>query len=335
MIEIKHKKKVIQIPDRWEELTPDQYLSVANLLFVFFENKSNLYDLKIELLKKLTNYKRSKKKFSIEDQETINDNLWLLADQLHFPVKPVYKNPELLEVLDPRLQEKLNERFPFEIYDPEFLPELEMVMYKLDYSPVINFNMKKNLLPAFEYNYITYQGPVFNIDSNMIVETDMITLEFIDAYTYFRLFVKNNDIKYLRNMVSVLYRTDRKTYSTFETQKRADNLMGIDPGVLKAVFLFFENVKEYLVHLSPYRLIFSGTETDNKKITLGISDTIYGLCKAGYGSKDEISNMGLSDYLNLLMKQIIDAVHTLRDMKKKDHEIADKLKLPIDIIIQI
>lgn len=335
MIEIRHKKKEIQIPDRWEELTPDQYLSVAGLLFDFFEKKLNLYDFKIELLKKLTNYKRSKKKFSIDTQEQINNNLWLLADQLSFPVKPVYKNLELIDVLDPRLQKRLQKKFPFEIYDPEFMPELEMVMTRLDYSPVVNFNMKKNLLPSFKYNKTIYQGPVFNIDRNLVVETDMTTLEFIDSYTYFRLFVKNGDEKYLRNLVSVLYRPDRSKYSTFDTQKRSDSLIGIDPGVLQAVFLFFENLKEYLVHLSPYKLIFSGTETDKKKISLGISDTLYGLCKAGYGSKDEISNMGLNDYLNLLLKQIIDAIESLRQMKKKDTEIAMELKLPVEIIMQI
>lgn len=336
MIVITYKKnKQIEIPNSWEELTVEQYLNVSSLLFEFYSSKSNLNDFRISVLKKIINYKRSKKRISKDSQEQIDSNLYLLSEQMRFPVKPSYKDPELLTVLDPELQKRLSEVFPFEIYDPEFLPELEMVRTRLEYLPVINFNMKRNLLPEFKLNGINYYGPVFNIDINNVVETDIKALEFVDAYSYYKMFIETSDIQYLRNLTAILYRQNRDKYSTFDSQISSKNFHELDLSILQAVFLLFENTRVYITELSPYKLIFSGTNKDEEKLNLGIGDTIYNLSKAGYGSLQDVENMVLSDYLNLLMKQIIDSVRNMRDMKMKDHEIADKLEIPLETIILI
>jgi hypothetical protein len=341
MISVKGKNRTITIPDSWDELTPDQYISTVKLIYQVIDGALTIIDFRLKLLQELTEYERSNKRFDQDDQEQINSNLYLLAEMLKFPLKPNYFNPELLTVLNPELQMKLRYFFPWEINDPGLMPELQMISDRLECCMAINLNMHYNPLP-----YLTPQppllkdrgrltGPTFNIDKNGMVETDILACEYVDAMEYYLLFQKTKEVRYLDMLVSMLYRPERGKHNTFEAQLRAKNLELLDINLKRGVFLFFQNIQEYLVTRSRYKILFNREEDDSKAISLGIISTIYSLSKKGYGSSEEISMELIPDYFSMLLDMLIDAVGNMRSMNLKDPEIADKLKVPLFVIMQI
>lgn len=334
MIRINGKYGLIEIPDCWEELSEDQYLAVSGILLNLTGGNMDLIDLRLNLLKALTGYSRSKERFSQEDQERIDENLYLLSEMVRFPIRPKYENMEVMEVLSEPLRDKLRTHFPFEIYDKKYLGELKMVEGLLKYGASINFNMKRNPLLSFRHLETVLHGPFFECDRKGLAITDMTAGEFVDAYEYYSLYLSTQDELYMRKMCLTLYRENRAVYGN---ESRIPGMLAtvpIDARVQYAVFLFFQNFMEYLVK-SPYGLLFGKSEKKSEGISLGMISTIYSLSKEGYGTTQEISRLNLADYLNMLLKQLIDAVKSLRSLKKTDTQIAEELEINYETVRRI
>lgn len=335
MIRLKSKYGQVEIPDSWDELTQEQYLDVASTLLDLVGGSMDLVDFKLVLLKRLTGYSRSRRRFSDEDTQRINENLFRLAEMLRFPIRPKYENPEVMEVLSEPLRKRLKNLFPFEIFDKQFRGELKMVEGLLKYGAEINFTMKRNPLLSIIYNDLEMHGPFFEVDKNGLASTDIMAGEFVDAYEFYSIYQATGDRLYRRKLCLTLYRQDRSVYTGAET--RVPGYLGttiIAPHVEYAVFLFFQNLLEYLFK-SPYGILFGRSENKTAKISLGMISTIYSLAKEGYGTKEDISRLNLADYLNMMIKQVIDAVSSLRSLDKSDTEIASELELPIETIMKL
>jgi hypothetical protein len=91
----------------------------------------------------------------------------------------------------------------------------------------------------------------------------------------------------------------------------------------------------YLRRQHPYHILFGkAADADEITINAGANEAIYTLAK-DYGNINDMVRMPVADYLNLLVKQITDAVKMMRSMDKKPAEIAKELKLEPSIIAQI
>jgi hypothetical protein len=323
----------VTIPDSWDELNRDQYVAVAGCLLRLVEGKTDLIDFRLNLLQSLTGYERSRKRFTARDQEQINENLFMLAERLRFPIRPRYENQEVLEVLSESLRQKLKTHFPFEIFDVEFAGELQMVERLLKYSAAINFTMHRNPLTMIKLGGIVLYGPYLNIDANNLATTDLMAGEFVDAYEYYSLYQQTLQAEYLDRLCLTLYRTDRKIYDS--VQVASANESGMSRNIKYGVFLFFQNLMEYLVNSPAYAMLFNRKTDKGGEISIGMVGTIFSLSQEGYGSKEEISGWNLADYLNAMLKQLIDAVKQMRGFNKTDTEIAKEFGLPIETIRKI
>jgi hypothetical protein len=341
MIRITGKSGVaLNIPDSWDELTRDQYVAVAGNVLNLVEGKMDLIDFRLNLLQSLTGYERSRKRYNAIEQEQINENLFMLAERLRFPIRPKYETPEVLEVLSEGLREKLKTHFPFEIFDKKYTDELKMVENLLKYSAAINFTMHRELLdvielPADEFSSkkTLLWGPSIDIDPNGLVATDLVAGEFVDAYEYYGLYQRTLSPDYLDKLCLTLFRTDRKVYDSVKVALAKK--FAVNRNIKYGVFLFFQNLMEYLVNSPVYGMLFNRKTEKSGEISIGMVGTIYSLSQEGYGSKEEISQWNLSDYMNAMLKQLIDAVKQLRGFSKTDLEIAKEFGLPIETIRKI
>jgi len=335
MITLKHKSKTINIPDRWEELTPEQYLAVVAIIEDISSGNLGFFDAKLKIMQMLTGYKRSRKHYTDEEIEIINNNLVILAEKMRFIFRPEYTDPEMLEVFSVELRDELENKFPFEIFNPEMREQLAMLGNRLKYTISLKLDMRKNPIPIISYQRNKYKGPMWEIDKNNLMATDILAGEYIDALSYYRIYHQTHDEKYLYGLMAVLYRSDRSVYETLGAVARMAFFTGKMEKYKKGAFYFFQSIQEYLMQRSPYRLLYGVAPSDGGKISLGMVDSLYSLSKEGYGSTSEVAAVNLIDFLNLRMKQLIDAVKTMRASKKKVHEIADALQLPIETIQQI
>lgn len=335
MITVVARNKTINIPDSWEELAPVQYVATVELLFELIEGRLSILEFRLRLLKELTGYKRSKKRYDAETIEQINSNLFVLSERLNFPLKPVYHNPELLDVVSEELKKILLNNFIFDIPQVTvYEDELAMIRSRLNYSVAIHLNMRKNPLPSVETYDAILHGPVFNIDKNGLVDTDIVAQEYVDAMGFYILYQKTKKEDFLDRLVASLYRPEREKYDSFQCQQRLIYIQCLDINTRKGILLFFQNIQEYFLNHPVYGILFQGKE-DKNVISLGMENTIYNLSKEGYGTKNEISRLRLDDYLGMLLKMLIDSVKNLRALDKNNQEIASQLHLQIETVMQI
>lgn len=330
MIDVNGK---IKIPNRWEELTISQATDTVGLLMGLMSGAISLGAFRVLLLKALTGYRRSRKRLTPEMQEQLEFNLVHLAEQLTFAIKPKYRDPDVLTVLSPQLQERLKEHFPFEIYEPYFMQELTAVGSRLEFDPVPNLNMKQNPLPEIRINWRRFQGPVFTIDSNDVVQTDIVAGKFLLAGDYAEIYHKTGDMRYLDSLMAVYYRQGNVPFSQVDCERRIVRFKSVDARKKYMVYLFHCSITEYLNNHPVYGIIFGSDGTNESGGNL--SSILYQMAKENYGSLQEVSGILLSDFIGLMYKQLLDAVQTLHAMEKTPGEIARQLKLSDEKIIEL
>jgi len=280
-------------------------------------------------------YTKSNKKFSSGVSDKINANLYILSKHIFFPFKAVFENPEILNQLSPELQEALTKRFLFEIYEPNFIHEVNKFGSLLKYGIDRNLNIKQNLLPSIKIGNVTLNGPVFNIDENGIIETDLVAGEWLDANEYMQALGSN--AKYLCNIASCLYRNRSKEYSTYEAQKNAQLFKNANPEELKAVWLILSAIQRFVFNYPPYSVLFieEKSVSNVNKINIGASELIYQMTKDGFGQLNNIVNMPVIDFLNIQVKTLADAVKSLRAAGKKNNDIANSLKIDVSTVLKL
>jgi len=327
--------KGVFIPQAWHELTAKQVTCAFELLEGFIRGEITLWDVKVSLLAYITNYKPDDKTRTAEEREMIACNFSLMAEHLGFLVRPVYHNPELFEVLSPELQKMIPNKFPFEIYDEKYRAEIDMIKGMLKYSAEINTDMHKNIIPAIDTDNGTMTGPVFDIDSYGVVKTDIRAAEYVDAYDFHKLYQTTRNEEYLNTFLAVLYRKNRlKPYSTFDAQQRASDFAHVDKYTKQAVFMWFHGLLEYFYERSPFAMLFN-KQDDAEGFNLGMSNSIYSISAKGYGSKKEVENFLISDYFAIQLREVVEAVRTMKAYDKPIQEIERETGLKGDIILKI
>ena len=199
----KKNKKPVDIPDKWNELNSVQYLDVIKLLYEIFNGSDfDPENFRLKLLQKISGNKVLRFKFMKRtkiEKENRTTNFFILSDMFRFPIKYAYDNEEAYFKFPEKLRLKLVKYLPNEIYDHEFL---EFLNNSQDLKPRVVFDLdfNRNLLPEFRYGAETYVGPSFNIDEHGVVQSDLIAEEYIDAFSYYNIFLKTNDEKFLSNI---------------------------------------------------------------------------------------------------------------------------------------
>ena len=82
----------IEIPSEWSELSTAQFLEVIVALSELYNSDNDIFAIQLKLFPILTGYKRSKKRFTADEAELINQNIVFLAEQIRFPFKFFYRD---------------------------------------------------------------------------------------------------------------------------------------------------------------------------------------------------------------------------------------------------
>lgn len=331
MIALKNGAEAINIPDKWSELTPDQFIKAIILYNEMIAGNCNILDFRLRLLQKLTGYRRGKEKVDPETAENIDSNLFVLSQMLTFPLKPGYADPEIMEIFTEELQAKLKTTFPFDISDIEEIEQLAMVGDRLRWFPMLNLDFGMNPIPTLPVGKKIRTGPVFNVDDYGIISTDMIVDEYIDALEYLKLYQGTGNIGYLDKMISVLYREKRQEYSTFH------NSIAGDVSILTiCTKQAIEKVFEYICHTitthPAFELLFSSVE---KKAGGSFSDIIYHLSEKGLGSRTEIARWNLTDFLSAIVRDLKNNVASMRASGVDESKISTDMNIPVETLQKI
>jgi hypothetical protein len=318
----------LNIPTTWEETTRLQFAAISEILFDASAKKEPAQLTRLRILEAITGNRllaNSSKRAGCTQK---------VAEYTRFIFK-VTVNKDIAAVLSPEFQEALAWCLPEEVQDKVWVEELANVGNLLEPAINFNFDIRLNLLPEILVNSKSYPGPVFSIDKFGILKTNITAGEYFDALEFMRVLGKTSDLSYLANIAGCFYRTDREKYNSFEAQQRAIIFKTASPKYLKAVWFLMLAWQYYFLHHPVFGILFSEKESDDNKINIGSSSFIYGLSREGYGSIGEVSHMHIDDFFAIQVKNLKDAVNSLRAMKKNDAEVAKDLKLPISTVLKL
>ena len=71
-----------------------------------------------------------------------------------------------------------------------------------------------------------------------------------------------------------------------------------------AVMIWFTGIVRYFTEHAIYRVLFSGTEEQNEKINLGMTETIMSLSLVGFGTTAEMERVSVVDYFDMQVKAL-------------------------------
>ncbi|MBV5334182.1 MAG: hypothetical protein JZU49_00060 [Sulfuricurvum sp.] len=340
-----------EIENSWEELSPKQFIETIALTNRFFAGGFNIDEYRLQLLKVYTGYDRSEKRLKkdsvpyrdyAEISDTINENLFLISEQLTFSIRPKCGPEEVLEFFSPELREQLKVRFPWEIIEPEMVDQLNIMAKRLTVEYELNLNLGKNPIPFIRINETILKGPVFNT-SDGDLDTDLKAGMYLDAQEYFTAFTETRNVKYLDLMIMALYfpvdDDDLERHPEFISGSHPISEIPVftDRSTKDAILLVFMYIQTTLVNDPIFSILFNSASTGspnsvNNKLSLGPDEAIGQLIEAGYGSHESILNLDIRTFFNFQIMMIKKNVNQLRSYDKKPGEIASELNLPIETI---
>lgn len=271
-------KKTRQVPNRWHELSEEQFVRLAGVIADFEAGVTNFEQFKVMTVAAILDLKIDRLKMS----DTLFENLFRISEQLDFPY---------------RLHEKEDRK-------------------EVEFRICINRQMQ----PKVKQN----KGYVFTVDSGMI-ETSIVSEQYVDAISVMKLYSSDHSEQALDMLVKVLYCP--LPYSKENIQKV--KLHQFSRNQKLAAYYNFRGLLEWIRKIDKYDIIFNSAEDKQSKSPIGMEGSLYSLSKAGYGVFRDICNLDLFTYLDLLLSQTIESIHTLKGCGLKPTEIAEKLNLTV------
>jgi hypothetical protein len=263
MITVENSKgKRFTIPNAWEELTPTQYVCVAQLIMRLLNGELDVRGFRFALLKELTGFRSTGKKYSEQELDLIYGNLTMLAEKITFALKPSGDRHTL------------------------------------------SLSFKKNPLPQLRIGRRTFTGARFTIDH--LVDTDITARQFCDAYDVLAAYAKTRHDALLSALCAIIYGGAPYNISKASLlEKKYFARVGFPQKY--AVLIWFMGVTRWLASHPVYCVLFAGGNRDSGeegRISLGMGEAVMQLSHAGFGSIEEIGSLSVTDFFDLMVKDL-------------------------------
>lgn len=317
-------KKKHYIPDQWEELNPDQYISLVDALLKYRRGEFDYMGAKVYIVLNLLGLKPRRMRDK-EKEQRMDENIYHLSRHINFFFRIEYQNKKTFKSFSDENKQLLKRMLPEDIESND--PELR-VARKMNKWYEVDAVFATNLLPEIKIGRRRYQGYIIDYTDG-IATTTLTAAQFADAQTVFNQISEKPTSDLLSLLVAILYQDDN--YNERKARELAPVFNKLPHVVKQAVFLNFSAIQEFIVTKTKYSILFSRPKKKkaSKKYDIGLNESIYQLSKAGYGPKKQMEKTTLFEFFDIMIKELQDAVNAMHEMEKDVNEIADKTNLTI------
>ena len=309
------------IPSRWEELSPIQFIDVLELLLRFRKEEFSERELQVRLAVALT--KNPIIKIHYRNTKWIDDRIFQHLDKMNFCFKYIYDDSRFKQ-LDRALQEKLSKIPPEQMTED---PEIS-VARSFKRSVEIDAYITKQLLPSIYVKRGFRKMPGYRFErKGNIIDTSLTAEQYVDAMTALQQLVSSKDPIYANIIMAILYCPGE--YSSTKANKITNLFINVPEIVKSAVLFNFEGILGWLCTNTKYSLMFNRSSSKEKQ-PLGINAVIFSFVEKGYGNLNEVGSMNLMTFFELMYKNIVDAARQLREADMDRVKIAERLNLTIE-----
>ncbi len=124
-------------------------------------------------------------------------------------------------------------------------------------------------------------------------------------------------------------------YDSDNARTQADKFKGIDIVTKKAVFLNFQAIFSFILNRTKYKYLYRVDKEEKKgkkgSEFIGFADPLYTLEK----SYKDIEKASVIKFFELQFKELADSIREMAGMDMKVDEIAQRLKLDINLVNQL
>ena len=318
-IKLIYKGQIYSVPNRWEQLSSQQFIRLVSDLFLMSAGKLSAGEVRINYLCDMMEWKKSR--FRSEEQIA---NLITISEQITFIFQINYpENNEVLGGLDKDTYNQCRRIDPYRLNIP-----LARILRKLDYHYVVDLCFCKQLLPEVFIGDIRHSG--YTIDTSFGMLTCSLTaLQYIEARELI-----DRGAESLPLMASILY-FPSKQYDSEQAHSLAKDFARLPQDVLAAISFNFQAFNNYLFSRTSFSLLSKFIPKPDRPITTDASDALYDLSKEGLGDARQVEQMNVLTYFKVLRKKTIDAVKDMKGFGWDKAKISNEVGLPISIIDKI
>lgn len=310
-----------QFPNTWEELRQDQFLALIPLFQQYSEEIISVSDVKALWFTDIADLKGmrvAKKKRSL-----FAENIYRMSREFTFLFNIEYPEGSLNNIPS-ELRKTLR------LTPPENLEQTPDVRYvsRLDYKYKIAACWCKNLVPGIGYKKLKLKGYSFELRGNML-QTSLVASQFNLASELLQQYEASRDSLYLRMLIACLYLPEKETFNGDTVSCRAEQLTKIDDDLLDAILLNFQAILTFVKLKTKWGLLWKRKASKKGGMSIGVDETLYNLSERNFGDFEKIDKMPLIKFLDIMLKDLYDAVKIMRDHDLDITEIASKAGLSI------
>nr|WP_321409329.1 hypothetical protein [uncultured Carboxylicivirga sp.] len=326
-MELELKNKTYYLPESWDDLTPDQFLFLLDLLNEYTSGKREARSVGINFAMYILGVKKPRL-MTMQQSNQYYENLGFVGESIAFWWKVVYSNADLLNNIDPKLKKLAENVLPEDMPDS---PEVRVLQRATKYLEP-NFSFSTNLIPQIKAGYSKYFGYRFGLDDDLL-STTLTAGQFSDAMTISGEYAVTKKEELLNHLCAMLYyKRGGDEYSFEASHRNAADFKKVSVHIKQAVCINFIGVCDYLTLKTKYSILFrrSDNNTNPPAISIGFNNNLYSLSKSGYGDAERLMKFNVIILFDLMLKELIDAVNNMKQMDMELDKILSNIGLTIE-----
>lgn len=294
-------KQVINIPETWDDLTQEQYVFIASLLYRHHIGEIDFSEVQLLSVCKILNLQVQQVKEKISLTSFIN---YLLASwKLNFTriYRRIYREDYIAWRAAAR-ECYLSK----EVKEDLLAFNLVQIAKELDFLQMDNFQISflQNPVPR-----LPEIGVGKKFDIGILINTDITAGTYADAMDLMIAWEENKNPKdaILNYIIGMLY-TGLPLKEILDNTKLLNSLDKVEFSVKYAIYLWFVSISTYFLVHPVYSHLYKGKKQDEDKIRLGMAESIIRLSKAGYGSVDNMKSMNLIAFMDIQIAELQESI---------------------------
>lgn len=306
-----------RFPNAWNELSTDQYLCLVELLGLFWTGALSMGELRIAFFRHIAGLEHVR--VPVRARERFFDNLLTASRQFDFFFTLDYG--DRIDHLPADVRRAIRKTPPSEL-----LSDSAEIRYArtLDYEYRIDAVWVGNLLPTIRLKDDVLSGWRAHLDGGALTTT-LSSYQYAQGYDLLMAIGEGANRRAMALLVGLLYGVDANDTARIEQIERLPDIL------LQAVVLNFQAFVTFIFTRTAFSVLWS-TESDHpeRQERISMSDSLYGLCKDGYGNYEQVEKMPLLTYLGIMRTETIRTVRSMASDDTAPEEIADRMGLSVE-----
>ena len=295
-ISLTYRNTAFDIPNGWEQLTPEQYQHLVDNILLASQGKLSPGEVRMRYVCDVMGWNIGK--FRTEDQL---ENLVVLSQMVSFIFLITYpKDSEAVARLTDEEYREARRTDPFHL---------------------------SFLVPEVSVGKRVFTGYEINTGFGMLT-TSLTALQYIEARA-----LLGNGADTLPLLASILYYPG--PYDSEDAHRKADLFSDVPQNVLAAIAYNFTAFNNFLMTKTEYSILTEFTSQRAREISTDAADALYDLSSDGLGDAQHVERLNLLTYLRILRKKTIESVRRLSAAGEDPGKIANTTGLDITTITKI